>query len=165
MDKSKLMMTIIIALLVLLLGTVIGVTVFLINLVGDDTASQFEDPLPPPPPHNLNMMDLHEIVLGDSFITNLAGPGFATAQFGVALGIDNTGDVAEFNTFISDFGERINLARGIVNSVFQTLTYEEVRSPEGQTMAQERIKIELQNAFATNLIIVVSFTDWFIVRR
>ncbi|MCL2216340.1 MAG: flagellar basal body-associated FliL family protein [Defluviitaleaceae bacterium] len=166
MDKSKLMMIIIIALLVLLLGTVVGVTFYLINLVGDESPDfqQAEDRTLPP---NLSLMDLVEIPLGERFSTNLAIGEHGTSDTvlaSIVLGINNTGEQGEIDDFVDDVNDRIRMARGIVLDVLGERTYEQVRTPEGRNAAAEEIKLRLQAAFSTNLIILVEFPEWFVQR-
>jgi len=167
MDKSKLMMFIIIGLLVLLLGTVVGVTVYLIGLVGDDRPEEFQVEQEAPPPPNLSLRDLDEFNLGD-FLTNLAvDPDGRSAVVitEVVLGINNTGDVTELSEFMDILEASRHLARGHVNDVFGNLTYGEVRTPEGRAAAGEEIRLRLQSAFESNLIIVVGFSDWMLQRN
>jgi len=167
MDKSKIMMFIIIGLLVVLLGTVVGVTFYLINLVGDDNQEAFNYVAEPPPPPNLNLMNLIEVSLGERITTNLAIGERGTSDSVVAevvLGINNTGDESEVAEFIEDINNRIRFARGVVIDVFSGLTYEQVRTTEGRNAVQEEVKLSLQDAFGTNLIIVVHFSEWIVMR-
>ncbi|MCL2840806.1 MAG: flagellar basal body-associated FliL family protein [Defluviitaleaceae bacterium] len=167
MDKSKLMMFIIIALLVLLLGAVVGTTLFLIGLVGDDSPSDFHAVYTPAPPPNLSRMDMVEVPLGSRFSTNLAvsadGRSGAVAAE-VILGVNNTGEQVEVEAFIEALEERLRMAQGIAIDVLGDLTYEQVSTVEGRNAAAEEIMIRLQTAFATNLIILVEFSDWFVSR-
>jgi len=167
MDKSKLMMFIIIALLVLLLGTVVGVTFYLIGLVGDDSLTDFQRVEAAELPPSLSLMDLREVPLGDRIVTNLAIGERGTSDTvatGVILGVNNTGDQGELEEFVDAITERVRMARGIAINVFGDLTYEQVRSPEGQQAAAEEIMSRLQAAFSTNLIIHVGFYDWNVQR-
>jgi len=167
MDKSKLMMIIIIALLVLLLGTVVGVTFYLINLVGDDSPENFHVTDAPAPPPHLHFRDLAEVPLGERISTNLAIGDQGTSDLvsvEVVLGVNNTGDQSEIDEFIASVSDRLGMARGIAISVFGELTYDEVRTPEGQLAAAEEMKSRLQTVFATNLIVHVGFSDWFAAR-
>ena len=166
MDKSKLMMIIIISLLVLLLGTVVGVTFYLINLVGDGAPEDFHVVDEQAPPPNIGFMDLVEVPLG-RITTNLAIGERGTSDtvmLEVILGVNNTVDQSEIDEFVEQMNDRIGFARGQVNTVFGGLTYEEVRTPEGQKAAQEEITSRLQAAFQTNLIIDVQFSEWFAQR-
>ena len=162
MDKSKLMMTIIIALLVLLLGTVVGVTLYLINFVGTgdgDAAIGYR-----PPTNVLTIMDLEPIVLGDGIIvTNLATGADGRARMiraNVVANIDTTRDAAEYEEFVREFTHRISSARGLAVTIFNGLTYDQVRTPEGQAMVAEMIRNTLQEAFNTNLIVSIVFDEW-----
>ena len=165
MDKSKLMMTIIIVLLVLLLGTVVGVTFYLINLVGDqrpdDSRTVIEHDLPPG-----LLGDLIEVSL-ERKLTNLAvGPGGTSdvVALEVVLGINNTVDAEEVEEFLTSLNDRRRFASSIVIDVVGDFTYEEVRTPEGRNAVGEEIKHRLQAAFGTNLIINVNFPEWLVQR-
>jgi len=159
MDKSKLMMTIIIALLIILLGTVVAVTLYLINFVGDgDTVIPEAGPA-----HVLSVTDLEPISLGDLITTHLAYGADGRVRMirtGITVGIDTTGNAAEYTTFISDFTHRINFARGLAVTTLNGLTYDQIRTPEGQLMTAEMILNGLQELFETNLIVNVTFYDW-----
>ena len=169
MDKSKMMMGIIIALLVLLLGSVVGVTIFLIGLVGDDNGEDWHDPIPPPP-ITITLMDLYQFDLGtERILTNTAtDPGGTAAgivQTDVFLGLNNTEEAEGLDELIVQLSERIGFARNIVISVFQSRTYEQMRTPEGQAATKEEIRLLMQEAFATNLIVSVGFSNWLLTRR
>jgi flagellar basal body-associated protein FliL len=167
MDKSKLMMIIIIALLVLLLGTVVGVTFYLINLVGDDGNFNPHAIEEVASPVNLTLRDLDEVPLGTRMSVNLAigERGTSdTAAFEIVLGINGTGDRSEVDALIADINARQGMARGIVIGVFGDLTYDEVRTPEGRSAAAEEAMTRLQTAFASPLIVLVEFSEWFAMR-
>ena len=166
MDKSKLMMIIIIALLVILLGTVIAVTVFLIGTVGGDGGEQPPLVVAALPQQQLSISELEPINLGDSPIaTHLAYGADGRARqvrAEVIIGIDPRDEDA-FEEFMSNFGPRVRFARSIAITIFNGLTYEQVRTPEGQAMVAEMIRDSLQEAFNTNLIVAVSFSEWVVV--
>jgi len=169
MDKSKLMMVIIIVLLVLLLGTVVGVTFYLINLVGDSGTTieareldDRDDRVGRP----FSLMDIDEVPM-DQMMVNLAIGPRGTSDFvmvEVVIGVDNRGDASELAAFKTNLNNRLRLASGIVNTVFGELTYEEVRTTEGQSATEEEIMRRLQTAFETNLILQVSFSEFFAQR-
>ena len=163
MDKSKLMMIIIIALLVILLGTVVAVTFYLLNIVGEESPDDFQAIAPPVVENQLTLMDLVEVPLGDRISTNLAvspdgRAGMVSAD--VVVGVNGTIDAAELETFLGNLNSRIGFARSIVLDVLFSLQFEEVRTVEGRDVAAEIIKNRLQEAFNTNLIITVRFSNW-----
>ena len=166
MDKSKLMMIIIIVLLVLLLGTVVAVSFFLINMGGSNEPTVGIEHLPP---DQVRLRDLYPIYLGDDQITtHLAeGPTGRTGNVraNVIAGIDTTGDQREFEEFVRDFNVRISMARSIAIEVLNGLTYEEIRTPEGQNAASEAIMRRLQENFESPLIVNIRFSNWVVNQR
>jgi flagellar basal body-associated protein FliL len=167
MDKSKLMMIIIIALLVLLLGTVVFVTFYLINLVGNDDPGVHTQIVDREIPAHITMGDLDEVSLGDRMTINLAigDRGTSdTAAFEIVVGIHNAGDQSAVDGIISSINARQGMARGIVIGVLGDLTYEEVRTPEGRSAAAEEVMTRLQTAFESPLIVKVEFSEWFAMR-
>ena len=165
MDKSKLMLIIIIVLLVLLLGTVAGVTFFIVGMSGGGgNEVVIEDVRPAPGQFRLTELEIIE--LGDDIITThlLRGDDGrpATVRTVVQVGMDVSHD--ESDAFRVTFNNRILAARAIAIEVLNGLTYEEVRTPEGQGAAAEIIMRRLQDSFETNLIVTVHFSDWMVAQ-
>ena len=161
MDKSKLMMIIIIVLLVLLLGTVVGVTFYLINMVDNEPEHDFGGPVAEV---QTRLRDVEPIYLGDDAVTTHLAPGpdgrAGTLRTSIVVGIDKSGDEAEADEFMGQFVHRISLARALAIEILNGLSYEEVRTPEGQSAAGEIIMRRLQEQFETNLIVSVHFSNW-----
>jgi flagellar basal body-associated protein FliL len=153
MEKNKLMMGIVIGLLVLLLGTIVGVAIYLFTLMGNDETEGYRRE-----PGILRREDIQVISLGD-IRTNLArGPSNREhmAQVGVNVGIDTTGRSRDLNEFLNTFNTQTVFAQSVVSEVIFRRTYEEVRSPEGRAALAEEIMTALQEAFETNLIVEVT---------
>jgi flagellar basal body-associated protein FliL len=169
MDKSKLMMTIIIALLVLLLGTVVGLAIYFMSFGdGIDSRDWHQQQFIRPGDRGPSLMDLEIIPLGDRVSTNLASgvpgrPSDMVTSY-IEVGIDSRGDDGEFNTFVTAFNQRISAARSIAIRVLNDLTYDEVRTTEGQAAAAEVIMRRLQEEFDSELVVRVFFSDWQVVR-
>ena len=167
MDKSKLMMIIIIVLLVLLLGTVVGVTFFLMNMVGDNEDVVVED-LRPVPSAQPRLPDLYQLQLGDDMIlTHLKHSPEgrpATVRTHIVVGVDVSDEDGAYVEFIANFNRRVEMARDVAIAVFNGMTYDELRTPEGASAARETIKRRLQENFETNLIVTVHFSDWMVAQ-
>jgi len=162
MDKSKLMMIIIITLLVLLLGTVVAVIVYLMGMINNDNQDVFHEINRPEVQTQLGLNDLREIPLGD-IGTNLAVSPDGRSAFvraDVIVGVNETGDAAELAEFEAEFTERMGFARSLVIQEFGSVTRESVRTPEGQAALAESIRLTLQQAFESPLIITVVFSNW-----
>ena len=171
MDKSRMMMIVIIALLVLLLGVVVGVGVWLIRLPDSDSTN-WDMPQPPFIEHRLTPSDL-EIFTLEPMTTNLAlGPTgssdhvLATILVGINTheSVLNTMSESELEEFIADFERKLPIVRSIAIDVFGASLYEDVRDNEGRAAAAERIRLNLVDAFNSNLIVHVSFSDWNLAR-
>jgi len=166
MDKSKLMLIIIIVLLVLLLGTVGFVTFFLISMSGDAEVEVDEIHRPVIGVHP-RLPDLEQVELGSDQITTHLAHGAdgrtGTAIVRIVAGIDVSDD-GDGYAFIAEFERRIEMARSIAIEVLNGLSYDEVRTPEGQFAAREMIRIRLQESFETNLIVSIHFSDWLAVQ-
>lgn len=164
MDKNKLMLMIIIVLLVLLLGTVGFVSVFLLTMGGNDDGDILEyDFRPPVIVNQPSLPTLEPIVLGEDMILThlLTAPDgrTATVRCMIVVGINVTDEDGDGFAFIDEFSRRVDIARGIAITVMNGLTYDEVRTPEGQGMVAELIKLRLQEDFETHLIVSVHLTN------
>lgn len=160
MDKSKLMMVVIIALLLMLLGTVVGVGVFLITRVSEDV--NWTEPQPPGVTEVIMPADLITVSLG-TMTANLAlGPNNRSDNVlvEVDVGLNAMVDDSEFEKFYAVFNRGIPIARAEVLDVFVSRTYYEVRTSEGRAETAEIIKLRLQDAFGSNLIVSVSFSEF-----
>ncbi|MCL1884791.1 MAG: flagellar basal body-associated FliL family protein [Defluviitaleaceae bacterium] len=166
MDKSKMMMIIIIALLVLLLGTVVGVGVYLINI--SDSNGSWDEPQQIATDRVLTPGDMRFVSL-DQMVANLTlGPGGRSDNIvvtvEVGLNASETVDEDELEEFYTIFYNRIAIARSVAFDVFLSRTYDEVRTNEGRDETAEILKYALQEAFGSNLIVGVFFSEWNAVR-
>ena len=165
MEKGKTMMIVIIALLVLLLGTVIAVSIMLIGSFGDGTAVEVDQPAQTI--RDFSIGDLETISLGASFSTNLAvdpADGVTThiVRTDVFIAIDTRGDAAELTTLRNNLSLRNAMARSVVINTFLEMTFTDIRSPEGKAAVSEIILDRLQDLFESNLIVLVSFENWIV---
>lgn len=168
MDKGKMMMFIIIALLILLLGTVVAVSIYLLGNFGSEPDTDWGANLPGAVERRLSWSDLTFRHLGDARITTNLAVGYDGSSDSVVtdvvVGIDTTGPQDELNEFLSIFEERWAPARALVLAALNDHTYEQVRTTEGQRALGEYITVRLQEAFETNLIVQVQFHEWHVVR-
>jgi flagellar basal body-associated protein FliL len=151
--------------LVLLLGTVVGVGVYLINL--SDSESAWHDEQLPVTTTVLTPAELRLVSLGEPMNINLAlGPGGRNDNLvvEVVVGLNDTVDDDEIEAFYNTFTSRIAIARSTALDVFVTRTYDEVRTLEGRAETAEILKYALQEAFSSNLIVDVFFNEWTAVR-
>ena len=163
MDKSKLMMVIIIALLVLLLGTVVGVGVYLINLSDNDGGHDIPQA---PGTHSIIMPgDMFQVPLGQQTANLALGPNNRSDNivFEAVVSLNAT-DEDELEEFYGVLTRSLSVARNEVFNVFVSRTYEEVRTLEGRAETAEIIKHRLQEAFGSNLIVAVIFDEYNVVR-
>ena len=167
MDKSRLMMIVIIALLVILIGTVIGTTLFLLS--GNDPAldifAEVHDPVHHP--QRITLMDMVEVSLGERFQTNLAtgADGRVAMVFSeVVVGLDGQADPAELEPFIISFNARQGMARAVIISEFGNAFFDDINTPEGKMALAETMTLALREQFDSNLILRVFFSDWTISR-
>ena len=163
MDKSRLMMIVIIALLVILIGTVVGTTLFLLSRTDADPDIFAQVPDAVHTPQRIGLQDLVEVPLGERFHTNLAlGPdgrfGMVVAE--VVVGMDGQAAPEELEPFINIFNNRIGMARAVVIQEFGNAHFDDINSPEGQMALAESMTRALQEQFETNLILRVFFSDW-----
>ena len=167
MDKSRLMMIIIIALLVILIGTVVGTTLFLLSGPDPDPEIFAEVPEPVHHPQRTSLMDMVEVPLGERFQTNLATGAdgrIAMVIAEVVVGLDGEAPLDELDPFITSFNARIGMARSIIIHEFGNAHFDDVNSPEGQMALAETMTRALQEQFESNLILRVFFSDWTVQR-
>jgi len=164
MEKSSLMMIVIIVLLVALLGTVVGVTFYAFNMVSSmETATQTAGGFDRSQ-RTLHPDEIGRIVIGDVIITNLAtnAGGFAGhARVQVVVGYDQTQerDSANVSELIH---EQMDYIRMIALASINNRTREELAARDGmETLAAELLET-LQNDFRTNMIVSVGFSEWII---
>ena len=163
MDKSRLMMIVIIALLVILIGTVIGTTLFLLSGPTADDGIFAEAPDMVLHPQRISLMDLIEVPLGDRFTTNLAlGPDgrLSMVLAEVVVGVDGRADAADLDPFLISFNARLGMARSVIINEFGNAHFNDINTPEGQAALAETMAMALREQFETNLILRVFFSDW-----
>lgn len=154
MDKNKPMMMIIIALLVLLLGTIVAVTFYLISTFGgeDEVDTPVQAPARIVQPNEIDWRELDElrVILQDP------PPGrqnvFLIATF--LIGVNNTAPSRELSAF--DLAFNYTVAQSVINEVLFATPYNEARTPEGRAAVEERILGRLQMEFGPLVVSVRS---------
>ena len=167
MDKSRLMMIVIIALLVILIGTVIGTTLFLLSGTGTDPDIFAEAADPAHHPQRRSLMDMIEVSLGERFQTNLATGADGRVAIVIAevvVGLDGEAEPEELDPFMISFNARIGMARSVIIHEFGNAHFDDVNTPEGQMALAETMTRALQEQFESNLILRVFFSDWTVQR-
>jgi flagellar basal body-associated protein FliL len=138
------MMIIIIALLVLLLGTVVTVTIYLVSTFGGGEAQPDAPRVTPTPLLLPSDIDWSREL--DEIRTNLLEPpaGRLSAFIVTTLlvGVNTTVPTRVMNEFNVNFSFQV--ARTIANEVLFAATYAEAKTPEGRSAIEERITARLQ---------------------
>jgi len=164
MEKGKVMMGVIIGLLVLLLATVVGVSIYLFSLFGSDADHGAGGTLQPT---RVGREHIHPVSLGDTITINLASSPADrqrhAASIGVTVGVNSSGNTREFNSFLNLLNTHMAAARSVAQDAASNMTYDELRSPEGRDVLIESIMRGLKEEFDTNLIVEVVL-DPFIIR-
>ena len=164
MEKSNLMMIVIIVLLLALLGTVVGVAFFAFNMVqGMEAASAgagFERQV-----RTLHPDEINHVMVGSEITTNLANEGgsisnhFIRAQ--LVVGYDNTqGRDSENAAELIE--ENMTAIRMMAIDSISSRTFAELSSPGGRIALQDELLYALQNDFRTNMVVSVGFYEWMI---
>ena len=168
MDKSRLMLIVIIALLIILIGAVIGTALFLFSGNATDPNIFAETVDHVHPVQRRTLMDLIEVPLGERINTNLATAAdgrVAMVLSEVVVGIDNQAEASELDPFLINFNARIGMARSIIINEFGRAYFDDINTTEGQLALAETMTRALREAFDTNLILRVFFSDWNVNRR
>ena len=164
MEKSNLMMIVIIVLLVALLGTVVGVTFYAFNMVQSIEAQAAAAAAGwDRTPRQLHPDEIGRIMAGESILTNLAGPGGGgnMARIQVVIGYDNT-QGRESNDIAELIYDQMTHIRIVALNSIGSRTAEELSAIDGRNVLAAEILDRLQNDFRTNMIVEVSFYEWVI---
>ena len=164
MEKSNLMMIVIIVLLVALLGTVVGVVFYAFGLIRDMEAAGvgqgFERSV-----RTLQADQINQVMIGEPIVTNLAradgGLSNSIARVQVVVGYDNTQgrESDDANALIND---NMTVIRMIALDSIGRRTVEELSSQGGRDALRDELLETLQNDFRSNMIVSVGFYEWII---
>ena len=165
MEKGKLMMVVIIALLVLLLGTVLAVSFYILNMVNQAASAEAQGTQSESVSKELTQDDLTKVPLGAAITTNLAKGADGKshmAKIGVVVSFNNTVEV-ESEAFAATLNNSLDYARSIALACIYSSTIEELSDPDGIANLANIIKEKLIDAFGTTLITDVFFNEWTLV--
>ena len=161
MEKNKFMMIIIIALLVLMMGTIVGVSLYILNLVNNQTQEADGTSRDPQAVKKLKVEEKTEISLGDPLSTNLqkgADGKDRFVKFSVSVYYDNT-QKKESDDLYNILFLNVNKMRSIALNAAFNKTADELNHPDGFVLLANEIKDSLQSTFETNLIVEVDITE------
>jgi flagellar basal body-associated protein FliL len=162
MEKGKLMMVIIIALLVILLGAVVGVSIYVMNLINSQTTIADVVNAQSQIATSLSIDEKASMSLGDAIVTNLATGADGRKHFISVNGYIayDIRDKKASDTFATKLTNNIHIARSIALACIISSTYEDLRDPDGMSILADRITRRLQEEFETNLIVDVYLSDF-----
>ena len=162
MEKSNLMMIVIIVLLVALLGTVVGVTFFAFNMVRSMEAQTeaFERAQ-----RDLNPDEINHVMIGDAIVTNLASDAGVVsnniASVRLVVGYDNT-QGRESDDVADRINEHMTYMRMVALASIGNRTFAELNNQGGRDALAEELLRTFQEDFRTNMIVSVGFYEWII---
>ncbi len=151
MEKNKIMMIVIIALLVVLLGSIVGVFFMFSKYVKNTSQLTEQEQMTDLPP--VSYADLEFISLPNPISTNLAtGPDGVphTAKLEMAYGVVSTEEGSQ--EMMALLTEKEKVVQSIVLETVREKTYEEMMRTDAQQMLEDEILKKMQDAFETNLI-------------
>ncbi len=161
MEKNKIMMIVIIALLLVLIGTIAGLSMYAMRILGKETAAVPQDD------KKSAVLDQEKqdmVPLGDALYTNLAKSNDNqehVIRIKLTIAVDNT-DKKASPALVTLLGERTVVIKDVVIGVLRTKTYEELLTMNAQEVLREEILTKLQQEFDTNLIATVYIDDLFL---
>jgi len=162
-DKSKPMMAVIIVLLLALIGTVVGVSFYMMTFLrnvqlGENSAQRPGNQVV----WNLTPDQLQEIRLADPIRTNLAvgldGRATHMALVGISINIDMT-DKRESQRFYDMMTTKESTIRDICLGIIRQMTFEEINRIDSQETMKKEILDALRMTFESNLIYGVDITE------
>ena len=164
MEKSNLMMIVIIVLLVALLGTIVGVTFYAFNMVRGMEAAAANAAGWDRTQRVLHPDEIGRIVIGDPIVTNLytAGSGAGGhARIQIIVGYDQT-QGRESSDMAQLINEQMDTIRTIALASIRNYTMQELAARNGMDILAAELLETLQNDFRTNMIVEISFREWMI---
>ena len=161
MDKNKGMFAVIIALLLIVLGSVGGIGYYLISSPGGLGGG--EGGILVSASNRVGLDDLVEIVIPDPIVTNLAttedGRTGNMARVSLSIGIDNT-DERRSRDIIRTVSDNENIVKDLVISVITQKTINDLNQANSREILRDEILKVLQEEFNTNLIVRVIIHEW-----
>ncbi|MCL2707482.1 MAG: flagellar basal body-associated FliL family protein [Defluviitaleaceae bacterium] len=164
MEKNKFMLVIILAVLVLMLGTIIGVSLYVLNIM-QNQALEAEDTgnRNPQAIRKLAVEEKTPIELGEPLQTNLKTDDDGKSryiQMLVTVEVDNT-QGKESEAVITLINRYLYVARSITFNLVRNRTYADVQdNPDGVSLLEREILEALRDEFESNLIVGVVISDY-----
>lgn len=161
MEKGKAMMIVIIVLLVILLGTIFGVSFYAFKTLNSPEANNTLKPVNSG--KVLTPSEIYTYQLASPIAVNLAVGADGSehsASVEVGIGIDNT-DKKESPAFITLIESQEVVVRDVVISVLRSKTIEQMSQPDSQEAIKQEILEKLCMEFNTNLIYDVYFGTFY----
>ena len=161
--NNKKMMFLIIGLLVVLIGVVIAVAIYVVNVIGQEQDPLLSTPVVDVAPAAPSVEDIHFIPIGafpinTNLLTGADGRNMAiTLNFNIGVDIGHP-DGPELVAVMMGAEP---VMRNIALSVVRDMTASEVNSRDGSTMLSNEIQRRIQEEFQTNLITGIYIMDIF----
>jgi flagellar basal body-associated protein FliL len=162
LDKNKIMMIAIIALLVTLLLGVGAVAVLVLRMPNSQTEQSLQMA---PGATEVNPEFIKVVPISQNISTNLLTDVDGSRhdiRFGISLGIDIT-NPSSSEELIALLIRQEAIVRDIALGVVRNKTFNELNRPDGRPNLANEILVQLQETFRTNLIVEVYITEFFLV--
>ena len=164
MEKSNLMMIVIIVLLVALLGTVVGVTFYAFNMVRtmeEQAATAGFDRTQ----RALHPDEINYVMIGEPITTNLSTEAGTMsnnmARVQLVVGYDNT-QARDSITISQLIDSQMTYMRMVALESISRRTFTELTVQGGRDALIAELLETFQNDFRTNMIVSVGFYEWLI---
>ena len=165
MEKSNLMMIVIIVLLVALLGTVVAVTLYAFNMVQNMETMAAHDGGWDRSVRTLLPGEITYVMIGDPITTNLStadgGARGNLARLQLTVGFDNT-QGSESDDMATRLEEQAVSIRMMALDIVGNRTIDELSAQGARDVLAAEILEILQHDFRTNMIVSVGFYEWLI---
>ncbi|MDR3240158.1 MAG: flagellar basal body-associated FliL family protein [Clostridiales bacterium] len=158
MEKNKVMMITIIALLVILLGAIVSVSLYAFRIVG---GQREEAPLAADSAIRLSVDQIEKVPLVSPISTNLLADRDGAAHYvklNLAVGVNAT-DKKESPKMVESLASNEIVTRDIILAILRNRTYSELNQPDGQELLKDDIKTKLQEEYGSNLIVQIYISD------
>jgi flagellar basal body-associated protein FliL len=165
MEKNnKFMMIIIIALLVAMMGTIVGVSLYVLNLMNNQ-AEEIEGSRVPQTIKKLAMEEITSIIIVEDDVTNLQpgadGRDNHFVRLSIQVGIDNT-EKRDSEAVIAQINWNLERARMVVKTIVYAKSRDDLRHEDSFLLLADEIKLALQETFESNLIVEVIIFDFLV---
>lgn len=167
--KNKTMLGVVIGLLVVMLGTIVGLGIYIVNSMGKETAEAATHQEVVVIDHaDLKELPSYEVTtnLADGSVTDKNGGKDSGHMLKLVVGLNinyEKDKIKDADKLILVLTEKETTIKDIIISVVSTKTYEELKEIGAKDRIKEEILRKLQDEFQTNLIVSVKLGDWKLV--